>query len=588
MRRRITSSLFYVLIAILLALTGYTAMGLTEYSFAQVTEYRSPFVGGLPSGEVRTPIASRVVIVLIDGLRADAALDPNKMAILNALGQRGANIVARTGLPSLSLPGWTVLLTGAPQEIHEVTTNFYEGVVPVDNLFAQARRAGLSVGLVGTESWEQLYGPWIDDLRVTISPSGYENERAIHAADERLVEAALQALDAPAQVMLIYFLGPDAFGHGFGAASQEYEQDVRIIDSYLGRVLEKIDLETTTLIITSDHGHLDRGGHGGDEPEVTRVPLVLVGAGIRSGASRFEVSQMDIAPTLAVLSGLPLPTHNQGRPLFEVLDVEPELRAQRKLDWARQQAEFTDWYIRRVGGRQVSQEGLARAQSSLDQGSYEIASQRADEYVAQLAVTRDSVRNLRLNRERFLRLAIGLVVGLLPLFYLLRYPRKDGLVGPLIAALVYFFVYNVIYFGLHRFGYSLSVYNTEDQLLPFFNNRLMEAAGGALLAGALVGLSRRGDLASAAVGALHTAFLIAYGLVLQILIFYVLWDFQFSWYLPDLTLGFKYYLDLLQLVAVGLTAPLLPVLAVGIALVARALGALRATRRRRPVELEEL
>jgi len=57
-------------------------------------------------------------------------------------------------------------------------------------------------------------------------------------------------------------------------------------------------------------------------------------------------------------------------------------------------------------------------------------------------------------------------------------------------------------------------------------------------------------------GALGTAWLAAYVIVLQVVYFYWQWDVRFTWYLPDLRLGFKYYLDLLMLVPLGFLATL--------------------------------
>src|SRR5690606_8864122 len=70
-------------------------------------------------------------------------------------------------------------------------------------------------------------------------------------------------------------------------------------------------------------------GHGGTEPEVRRTPLVMAGPGIRAGDG-FEGSHTDIAPTLAALLGLPLPSLASGRPMEPLLDLT-----------ARQQADLT-------------------------------------------------------------------------------------------------------------------------------------------------------------------------------------------------------------------------------------------------------
>ena len=44
-----------------------------------------------------------------------------------------------------------------------------------------------------------------------------------------------------------------------------------------------LDLTRDTIVITSDHGHIDAGGHGGDETVVITEPFVLAGAGVKGG-----------------------------------------------------------------------------------------------------------------------------------------------------------------------------------------------------------------------------------------------------------------------------------------------------------------
>ena len=42
---------------------------------------------------------------------------------------------------------------------------------------------------------------------------------------------------------------------------------------------------TVFLIITSDHGHRDDGGHGGDEEAVLHTPLIFSGDAVKEGSS---------------------------------------------------------------------------------------------------------------------------------------------------------------------------------------------------------------------------------------------------------------------------------------------------------------
>ena len=59
--------------------------------------------------------------------------------------------------------------------------------------------------------------------------------------------------------------------------------------------------------------------HGTQNEYDRRVPLALLGHGIRPGRYHREVSPADIAPTLALLCGVTL-AHADGRALVEALE----------------------------------------------------------------------------------------------------------------------------------------------------------------------------------------------------------------------------------------------------------------------------
>jgi len=526
-----------IIVLLTLVALALGAFELAEYSWDQVAKYESPFTGALPSGREGQPLVDRVVMVVIDGLRLDAS---QEMANLNRLRGQGGDLVVRGGQPSLSYPSWSVISTGAWQEVSGVTTNWYEGEVEVDSIFREAQRKGLRTAIVGDDGWLQLFGPWVE-RSVTFEGVSEEECRdweAIYALDDRILRGVLQVLAEGPDLLLIHFEGPDNLGHGFGGASPEYRAGVQRVDGHLGELVAAIDLETTALIVTADHGQIDIGGHGGWESVVTRVPLVMVGRGIAKGGEGVEVNQTDIAPTVAVLLGTAIPAHNQGRALFEYLDIDPALEAQRKDDLAEQKSHFYTAYITWLTGTAPQKRTVS-------------------EEMAQ------SVRVSRLSRERLGRLPVALLMALVPALYIGFYPRKRELLLPLGGALLYFVGYNLLFFGGGN-NWSLSAFNSEAQIWAFIAQRIMEAALVSALVGLVVGwLGRKRSAYGAAVAAVNTSFLVAYGLILQIDLFYLLWNVGFSWYLPNLRMGFKYYLDLFQLVAVGFMALFLPLLSLG-------------------------
>jgi len=126
----------------------------------------------------------------------------------------------------------------------------------------------------------------------------------------------------------ILVLDVDRAGHARGVG-EAYRDAAAAVDRMLRAALAKLDWSRDTAIITADHGHVAPGGHGGDEPEVSHVPLVMAGAGIVPGAAARDARSIDVAPTVAALLGVPAPGHAEGRALVELLALDPAAAARR-------------------------------------------------------------------------------------------------------------------------------------------------------------------------------------------------------------------------------------------------------------------
>src|SRR5688572_9193696 len=104
------------------------------------TAYETPFAYSSAGEPPARALSPRVVIVLVDGLGLDAS---RGLPSLDALRARGADFTCAIGLPSLSLPGRAVILTGAWQEVHGQMTNYNPRPLNADHLFRLARRRRL-------------------------------------------------------------------------------------------------------------------------------------------------------------------------------------------------------------------------------------------------------------------------------------------------------------------------------------------------------------------------------------------------------------------------------------------------------------
>lgn len=549
-----------VVIPLVLAVMGYGGQKVMERSWDRLVDYQSRYTAALPAGEGGEAVTDQVVIVLQDGLRVDTS---RQLPTWNEVRARGADLTVRAGQPTLSLPSFTVINTGSYQEINGVVTNWYEGPIPpVDSIYCQAQAQGLTTAMVQEAGGPKLFESCLD---YPIFPETPEDDPG--AADDIILEESLAALQDDPNLLWIHFSGSDWASHHYGGASTKAADIAREIDTRIARIAAAMDLDSAVLIVNSDHGHIDTGGHGGWEEEVTLVPLVIAGEGIKPG-SYGEVEQADLAPTVAALLGIAVPTHNQGQPLFDLLDTPSPVRAQRAVDVAGQHQLFYGQYLNQMAAPAYSDAELTEAEHALVQADYQRAYASGTEFSAQIRRYAEGARQSRIWRERLGRLPIALLILVIPALYLAFYPRKRELVIPLIGAGIYFLVYNG-YFFIRGFNWSLSVFNEEYMIPGFLQQRVVEGAVSLLVAAIVLGVLMRGrKILETATAAVNMSFFVGLGLMLQVDLFYGLYGLQWDWYLPDLRWGIKYYFDLLQLLPTGLMALVAPLIAMAVKAIA--------------------
>lgn len=520
------------------------ATGLMDSLYA----YRSPFAAaplsaGLPVG---SPLAGRVVVVLVDGLRVDTAADPAVMPELDRLRRSGASATLHSTTPSYSIPSWTVLMTGAWPELSDgPAMNPLAGQTSrtwtQDNLMAAAHRAGLTTAYAGTDWFPQLLQPGTVDH---LAPLHEETD----AADEASTVALLGFLAADqGDLLLLHLNEVDHAGHHAGGPrDQRWDAAATKADARIGRVAAALDPRRDTIVVVSDHGHVDAGGHGGQDAIVLQEPLVVSGAGIRPG-SYGDHDQVDVAPTVATLLGTSLPAVNQGHPLVDLLAGVADLTAAETA----QQAQL-----------------LQRYAASLGAATPEVAAQSDPISAYQKALA--DLRSSALTKERLLRggVAVAAVALLALLLARSRRPRRWFAVG----ALVYAVTFHLQYAVLRGRTYSLSSVLSSGDVIAATS----VCAAVAFLVASAVTLAGGGPRLREDLGSTHlwlAAWVLA-GLAIPALWTAVVNGPTVTWTLPEMTSMFLGFSAVLQaLVVAALALVLLP----AAALASRALGRRRAT-----------
>jgi hypothetical protein len=373
-------------------------------------------------------LARRVYVVIIDGLRLDKSYD---LPFLDEMRRRGVDTEAQSHYPSWSRPNYVSILTGVPPLASGVRTNHHSAPVALDSLMDRVNAAGMHAATATDyDTLPRLFlrerrsgspdASALDDTEPepTEAPLGLP---AVKAPDANLESPFVDARYAPwpggfsesgaaladgnAELVVLLVGAVDAAGHAHGGASPQYREAAESADHALSRALAHVDLTQDAIIVTADHGHTDRGGHGGMEPEVMTVPLVMAGAGVRPGAISTDARLIDVAPTAAALLGIPAPGHGLGRTLTELLALDDPGRAARQTADAKRLA--------------VTQRAVEVATSRADTDVLEMRAQRIAIVVggALLAV----LLAVLLIRRRVLRLDVRVLLVSVPAFFIVYY-----------------------------------------------------------------------------------------------------------------------------------------------------------------------
>lgn len=397
--------------------------------------YRSPLKDTPPkTGEILwKPITRSVVIVLIDGLRYDTSQKKDVMPFLNELRGESAYAVMHSKPPSYSQPSYAVLLTGAWPDINDgPAMNLDYADIPTftqDDIFSAASRAGLTNAISAFNWFEKLVPqPAVDASFYT---AGEDN-----TADEMVTQAALPWLgDGKYQLVLIHLDQVDYAGHHEGGPiDPRWDAAAHRADLLLQQIASAIDLSQDTLLVVSDHGHIDTGGHGGQDPIVLVEPFVLAGKGVIP-ADYGDIQMVDVAPTIAMLLGSSIPSTNQGHPLISMVDISNLDVTKVQSAISSQQAELARVYQTAIGKP-------VNVQDSTD-------------IVAATQNAMDAARIYRVNIERIPRGIITFV--LVFAFIILGGWHAKTYYGWMIAGVIaYILVFNIKYVLIDHKTYSLS------------------------------------------------------------------------------------------------------------------------------------
>ncbi|MBO3751840.1 alkaline phosphatase family protein [Streptosporangiaceae bacterium NEAU-GS5] len=267
----------------------------------------------------------KVLVVGLDGLRWDrifAARAPHMRALMHA----GVFATGSLRLPpkvhSVSGPGWATILTGVEPAKHGVRDNSFAGqrfskypdfLTRIERLRPRLRTAAVTgwstvfdAGAIGKVDWH-----------ATIRPG----EHYEGAPDAVIVRRMVDVIGTrEIDVAFMHLAETDRVAHESGVLGPRYTAAIEVMDGYLGSLFAAIrrrpsyPAESWTVIVVTDHGHLDKGGHGGRKPGELKIFLLAAGEGI-AHERRYDARQVDVAATVFDQLGIPRPADFDGHSL---------------------------------------------------------------------------------------------------------------------------------------------------------------------------------------------------------------------------------------------------------------------------------
>ncbi len=270
------------------------------------------------SGCDEEPATRKVLLIGLDGIRVDILAEAHTPNIDRLIANGFFSDRAQTKVRTVSGPGWSSMLIGARTDKHLVDGNDFTGndyatypdfltrleqVNPEFNTFAVIDWAPLGTTASG--------GPLISDAideKLFFDPGGADgygrtDSLSVAAAVERL---ANQDIDAA----FVYIGNTDEVGHATNSYAPEYRTAIEAADVLVGTLTAAVEERSTyadedwLILICTDHGRRDDGGHGGESEKERTIFFLASGPSVVKGSPDLAPNIVDVAVTALTHLGL--------------------------------------------------------------------------------------------------------------------------------------------------------------------------------------------------------------------------------------------------------------------------------------------
>lgn len=255
-----------------------------------------------------------VILISVDGLRPDA---------LTTLGEKGAanfyrlmkegafTLNARTDPDAtVTMPNHTCMLTGrgvkgkqghnfVDNKADDLSLHANKGSY-VKSIFDVAKDHGLTTALFASKLKFKVFINSYADSGGPQNASRIDYYSLTDLDDVLTLNYLIKQLrDRPPVFSFVHFAQTDDAGHSAGWDLDQdslYMMTVQQADRYIGKVLATIESQPflkgrTVIVLTSDHGGIDKHHYDVTKQENFRIPLIIWGKGVAGGKDLYKMNK---------------------------------------------------------------------------------------------------------------------------------------------------------------------------------------------------------------------------------------------------------------------------------------------------------
>ena len=217
----------------------------------------------------------KVLLIGLDGVRVDILAQADTPHIDALIADGTFSDSALTRPPTVSGPGWSSMLTGVWADKHGVMSNDFssQNYAAFPDFLTRLEKLDSTFNTFAILNWSPLGdttdgGPLVTDrIDTKIVFDGYGPGYKLADA-QSTIQAAEHLLTQDPDAAFVYLGNIDVVGHDTNSLSPEYRTAIEQADGQVGVLLSTLkerltyDDEDWLILMSTDHGRRDDGGHG--------------------------------------------------------------------------------------------------------------------------------------------------------------------------------------------------------------------------------------------------------------------------------------------------------------------------------------